>query len=163
MSAVISECGTWRYTLERDVSPFEGLTYLYCGVNSSTAGPEIDDQTSKKWRVFTLQEGGSRYIAINPFAYRSKNVRKLATCSDPVGPDNARHVTESIARADIIVPCWGNTSKVPRELQHHFRAMMERFMASGKPIKVFGLTQSNDPMHPLMLSYKTRLVDWITA
>ena len=33
--------------------------------------------------------------------------------------------------------------------------------ASGKPIKVFGLSKSGDPLHPLRLPYTTNLVDWV--
>ena len=158
-SAVISPCGTWRYRLDRTVQP-KGLVFLFCGVNGSTATGEEEDQTTMKWRGFTLRNNGARYIAINPFAFRATDVRELATAVDPVGPDNTRYVVEALAEADIIVPCWGNRSKVPQQLRWRFDAMMQRFIKSGKPIKTFGLTQSDDPKHPLMLGYDTPLVDW---
>lgn len=36
MSAIISDCGTYRYTLERDVA-MDGPLFLFIGVNPSTA------------------------------------------------------------------------------------------------------------------------------
>lgn len=161
-SAVFSECGTYRYRLDRDVQD-DGLVLAYFGVNGSTAGAEVEDQTTKKWRVFTRQNGGRRYIAGNPFAYRATDVRELARSSDPVGPDNARYLAEIISEADILIPCWGNRAKVPERIRHHLFALKRLLFASGKPIKVFGFTASGDPKHPLMLGYDTPLTDWRAA
>lgn len=158
-SAVISECGTWRYRLDRDVQP-EGIVFAFFGVNGSTATGDEEDQTTMKWRGFTERNGGRRYIAGNPFAFRATDVRELARAADPVGPENSRYLDEIIAEADVLVPCWGNRSKVPERLRHHFDSLRERLFASGKPIKIFGFTASGDPKHPLMLGYSTPLVEW---
>jgi len=159
MSAVFSECGLYRYQLERDVQP-EGIVFGFCGVNGSKAGVTVEDQTTLKWRGFTLRNGGRKYIAFSPFAYHATDVRELARVPDPVGPLNGEYIRDSIARSDILVPCWGNRAKVPKKLRGHFYDMLGLMLASGKPIKVFGLTKSGDPMHPLRLSYSTQLQDW---
>lgn len=161
-SAVISPCGTFRYRLDRLVQE-RRLVAAFFGVNSSTAGPIEEDQTTLKWRGFSLRNAFGRYIAANPFAYRSKDVRKLATVTDPVGPDNERYLDEIIAEADVLIPCWGNRDKVPRQLRHHFDALLAKLIASGKPILTFGLTNGGDPKHPLMLGYDTPLVEWSAA
>ena len=158
MSAVISTCGLYRMRLDRDIQA-TGCVFAFFGVNPSTAGPEVDDATTRKWIGFTRINGGRKYIAGNPFAYRSKDVRKLAEVSDPVGPSNFMRIRHIIEDADILVPCWGNRSKVPKNLHFVLDGLMEILMASGKPVKVFGLTKSGDPMHPLMLGYDTPLVD----
>lgn len=158
-SAVISECGTYRWRLDREVQK-HGFVVAYFGVNGATAGPVEEDQTTKKWRGFTLRIGGCRYIAGNPFAFRAKDVRQLATAADPVGPENARHLREIIDEADLLVPCWGDRNKVPKHLQWHFDALRDQLFAAGKPIRIFGLTAGGDPKHPLMLGYDTRLVRW---
>ncbi len=113
-----------------------------------------------KWRGFTVRNGGRRYIAINPFGYTATDVRELAGAADPVGPLNDFYVSQALAEADLIVPCWGNRAKVPDRLRHHFDAMLRKMRATGKPIKTFGFTKSGDPKHPLMLGYDTPLVDW---
>lgn len=157
--AIMSADERYRYRLDRDVQE-EGLVAAYFGVNGSTAGPVEEDQTTKKWRGFSLQNGFRKYIAANPFAYRATDVRELAKAADPVGPENARYLTEIIAEADVLVPCWGNRDKVPRHLHHHFENLLDQIFDSGKPVRIFGLTQSGDPKHPLMLGYNTPLLSW---
>lgn len=159
MSAIISECGTWRYRLERDVQ-MDGIVFAYFGVNGATAGPVVNDQTVYKWIGFTKLNGGRKFIVGNPFAFRSKNVKDLARVVDPVGPENDFHLRQIIADADQLVPCWGPRTKVPKQLRYRYDELESMLLASGKPIKTFGLTLSGDPKHPLMLSYDTKLVDW---
>jgi hypothetical protein len=43
------------------------------------------------------------------------------------------------------------------------RVLAAALLNSGKPVKVFGLTASGDPKHPLMLGYDTQLVEWRPA
>lgn len=159
MSAVISPCGLYRTRLEREIAEV-GIVIAFFGVNPSTAGPEIEDQTTMKWRGFAVRNGARKYIAGNPFAYRATDVGELAKAADPVGPDNDVHIGEIIRDADILVPCWGNRTKLPRSLHHHLDLLARRLRSSGKPVKVFGFTASGDPKHPLMLGYDTPLVDW---
>jgi hypothetical protein len=161
-SAVISPCGIWRYRLDRSVQE-QGIVAAFFGVNGSTAGPIEEDQTTSKWRGFSLRNGFRRYIAANPFAYRATDVRMLAKVADPVGPENARYLAEVIAEADVLVPCWGNRAKVPHSLRHHFDRLADQIFAAGKPVLTFGFTNSGDPKHPLMLGYDTPLAPWIRA
>lgn len=156
MSAVISECGLYRYRLDREIQP-TGIVFAYFGVNGSTATGDVEDQTTRKWAGFTLRNGGRKYIAGNPYAFRATDVRALATAADPVGPENPRYLREIIAEADVLVPCWGSRLKVPRWRRSAFDHLMNKLMQSGKPVKVFGFTASGDPMHPLMLPYNTPL------
>ncbi|CAN7320500.1 DUF1643 domain-containing protein [Bosea sp. LjRoot9] len=160
MSAVISPCGTWRWRLDRTIDMLGGPVYAFFGVNGATADAETDDHTVIKWNGFTAIAGGSRYIVGNPFGFRAKDVRELAGAADPVGPDNARYLAEIIAEADILVPCWGNRSKVPARLRGHIDALRDQIFAAGKPVKVFGFTRSGDPLHPLTLAWTTPLIDW---
>lgn len=159
MSAIISPCGTWRYKLGRKVAE-TGPVYGYFGVNGSTATADENDHTVCKWIGFTRILGGREFIVGNPFAYRATDVRKLATASDPIGPDNDFYIRQIIAEADILVPCWGNVMKVPRDLRTEFDILEHRLRESGKPILIFGLTKYGDPKHPLMLPYSTQLQAW---
>lgn len=156
MSAVISECGYYRYRLDRTVGDV-GRTIAYFGVNPSTADATIDDQTVRKWIGFTKKNGGRRFIVGNVFAFRSSNVKLLATCDDPVGPANFRYLDEIIREADILVPCWGTRTKLPAKLHCQLEHMVEYLLHAGPPVAIFGRTQSGDPKHPLLLSYKTKL------
>lgn len=159
-SAVISPCGTWRWRLDREVAA-TGIVILYSGINGSTATGDEEDQTTMKWRGFTLRNNGCRYIAVNPFGFRAKDVRDLARAADPIGPENDRYIREAIDEADVLVPCWGNRSKAPKHLRYRFDFMLDLMFGSGKPVKVFGFTNAGDPKHPLMLGYDTPLTDWV--
>lgn len=160
MTAVISACGRYRYRLERDGLAPHGLTFAYFGVNPSTADARRDDQTTLKWKGFTVRNGGRRYIAGNPFAWRATHVRELVSVVDPIGPDNAQALADIIAAADILVPCWGNLTKVTSGMRSTVWTLRRAIWESGKPVKVFGLTRDLEPKHPLMLPYSTPLVDW---
>ena len=161
-SAVFSPCGKYRYSLERTVQE-HGIVIAYYGVNGSTAGAIENDQTVMKWIGFTQRNGGRKLIVGNAFGYRSKDVKMLATVDDPIGPENAAHLQAIIGEADIHVPCWGNRGKVPERLRDRFDELEHLLRASGKPVKIFGLTASGDPKHPLMLAYDTPLIDWVRA
>lgn len=162
MSAIFSPCEKFRYRLERRLIAAEGIVIAFFGVNPSKAGAEIEDQTTMKWRGFCRVNGGRSYIAGNPFAFRATDVRELATAADPIGPDNASHIMDIIADADLLVPCWGNRSKLPPRLRPHLDTLATVIRNSGKPVRIFGLTKSGDPMHPLMLGYATPLVEWLS-
>lgn len=157
MSAVISACGQYRYRLERTIG-MDGPVYAFFGINPSTAGPIENDATVRKWIGFTKVWGGSRFIVGNVFGFRSKDVGRLAHCPDPWGADNAFHVDQIMAQADILVPCWGARGKLPRTLHGALDRFAERFHGCGKPVMTFGRTASGDPMHPQMLGYATKLV-----
>lgn len=159
MSAVMSPCESFRYRLERDVQ-LDGIVIAYFGVNGSTATATENDQTVNKWIGFTKLNGGRRFIVGNVFGYRAKDVNALASAVDPVGPDNAVHISAIINDADLLVPCWGARDKLPKHLQPLLDRLADILVLSGKPIKVFGLSKLGDPLHPLMLSYKTRLTAW---
>lgn len=156
-SAVISPCGLFRYRLDREVAE-TGIVIAYYGVNPSTASGEAEDQTTMKWRGFSIRNGARWYIAANPFAFRSTDVRGLASADDPVGPNNEQHLLEIIKEADVHVPCWGDRAKVSKYLRYHFDKLLKLLRESGKPLKCFGLTKGGDPLHPLMLGYDTPLI-----
>jgi len=160
-SAVISDCGKYRYRLDRHIDNSEnGIIIAYFGVNPSTADADIDDATVRKWRGFTKKNGGSRFLVGNVFAFRSTDVKGLAGAEDPVGVLNESYLYQISREADVLVPCWGNIGKVPKSLRWQFRRTMELLRKTGKPIKIFGLTKNGSPKHPLMLGYKTELVEF---
>lgn len=155
--AVLSDCGTYRYRLDRRVAD-EGKVFGYFGVNPSTADATIDDQTVRKWKGFTLRNGGCRFVVGNVFAYRSRYVKQLADVADPVGPSNDWHIRQMLRECDVLVPCWGNERKAPLSIRYHFELLKTILAESGKTVLCFGLTSGGGPKHPLMLGYDTTLV-----
>lgn len=159
MSAIISRCGKYRYRLDRDCGqPFDGSkTFAFFGINPSTADATLDDSTIRRLRGFTISYGGHRFIVGNVFAYRATDVGELSRCSDPVGPDQSTYLQQIINDADVLVPCWGNSGKVPGPLRYFIASTLELIHAAEKPVMHFGLTASGDPKHPLRLCKDTPL------
>ncbi|ANL41039.1 MULTISPECIES: DUF1643 domain-containing protein [Rhizobium] len=119
-----------------------------------------DDATVRKWRGFTIRNGGHRFIVGNVFSYRATDVCELGTADVCTGEDHFEHLDQIIAEADVLVPCWGNSGKVPKKLRPVIVTMLHNLRTSGKPVFHFGLTDSGDPKHPLMLGYDTPLAQW---
>ncbi len=164
MTAIISHCGRYRYQLGRSVSDSLSLcdgTVAFFGINPSRAGAVINDQSILKMMGFARLMGAEILEVGNVFAYRSTDVRELANVDDPVGPCNEQHLADIIERADTLVPCWGRRSKVPATLRPRIDAVSAMLLASGKPVRVLGLTACGSPRHPLMLAYATPLVAWV--
>ncbi len=136
--------------------------FAFFGVNPSTADATTDDATVRKWLGFARRWGASRFLVGNVFPLRATHVRELAKWAMPVAVqwENDAHLRAVIGEADVLVPCWGDRAKVPAGLRLDLDAVLERLLASGKPVKHFGLTKGGDPGHPLMLGYSTPLQVW---
>lgn len=132
MSAIISSCCGYRYRLEREIAP-TGIVVAFFGVNPSRADASVRDQTDLKWTGFAHRWGARKYIAGNPFAWRSPNVRDLVAVVDPVGPENDAHLARIIADADLLVPCWGDRGKLPKCMRPRLDVVADMLRAAGKP------------------------------
>lgn len=159
MTAVISPCGLYRYRLDRDVQA-EGKVFAFFGVNPSTADASIDDATVRKWRGFTLRNGGRKFIVGNVFSFRATDVKVLRKTLITMGPDHRAHLDAIIQEADILVPCWGSSDKLDYGHVLYMNNLLSELMESGKPVLHFGITKSGQPKHPLMLGYDTALTEW---
>lgn len=163
MSAVISECGLYRYRLERETHhpDREGRSVVaFIGVNPSTADATLDDATVRKWRGFATRWGHTHFVVGNLFAWRATDVGELARVADPKGPANDEHLAAMVADADLVVPCWGSRAKLPDRLRPRIDDVRALLRKCGRPVEVLGLTSSSDPRHPLMLGYCTPLQEW---
>ncbi len=174
MSAIISPCGLYRYRLERDhlpplaeciidddtLHPLAGKVVAFFGINPSTADASVDDATVRKWIGFCRRWGVARFIVGNVFSYRATDVKELARVLDVKGQSHHAHLYDIIKEADVLVPCWGNSNKVPARLRPSVGDLLSTLTMSGKPVMHFGLTTGGDPMHPLMLAYSTPLIPW---
>ena len=159
-SAILSPDGLHRFRLDRAVQS-QGAAFAFIGVNPSTADATVDDATVRKWRGFVRRWGGAKFSVANLFTYRATDVRELAKCDQPNVPlKSDQHLDAVLRTADVIVPCWGNSGKIPKRLRPRIGEVLRIAYALGKPVKCLGLTSSGDPKHPLMLGYDTPLVDF---
>lgn len=147
-SAVISECGTYRYRLEREWDATTGKV-AFLMLNPSTADHTEDDPTIRRCIDFAKAWGFGGIIVGNLFALRSTYPRALYTHPNPVGPDNDAHLAE-ICQSSIRVICaWGTHGA----LHGRDRAVYDRLeLFDPRALKV---TSKGHPGHPLYVAANT--------
>jgi hypothetical protein len=145
MSAVISECGQYRYVLRRSLG--SALRWhkpmLFVMLNPSTATETIDDPTIRRCMSFAKREGATQLTVVNLFALRATNPRELETHDDPIGPENDKHILEQISKhlQMPVVGAWGANRFAEMRAQlvsHYF-----------DEIYCLGKNKDGSPRHPL--------------
>lgn len=162
-SAVISDCGRYRYRLDRDCAP-DGRSFgprmAWIMVNPSTADAEQDDATIRRVVGFSRRHSCFRVTVGNLFAYRATDVRELKRVADPVGPENDIYLRGIMHEAQCVVVAWGPLAKQPKGLRDRFKRVAEIAEQMKRPLWCFGTANDGQPRHPLMLAYDTPLVPW---
>jgi hypothetical protein len=159
VSAVISDCGKYRYRLERHGLSGAG-TIAWIMVNPSTADATADDATIRKVVGFSERFGAGWAIVGNKFAWRATDVWQLRGAPNPVGPENDAHLAAIMAQAPIVIAAWGSLAKLPPHLRRRWRAVARVADRLGRKLHCLGTTHDGHPRHPLMLAYDTPLIEW---
>lgn len=141
-SAVISECGKYRYRLWRKWADSERMPVLWVMLNPSTADATIDDPTIKRCMKFSQAWGYGAMWVGNLYAYRTPYPSVLWEVPgiERVGPENERHMHQMAAESAKVICAWGaNEPSFP-----HIHQL-------GCPGGYWhlGLTASRQPKHPL--------------
>ena len=105
--ATISDCGLWRYTLERrwdEAGPVLGFLML----NPSTADAVADDSTIRRCVSQARYLGFSGIFVANVFAYRASDPSILQKCHDPVGHWNSDAIRTLVYGCERIICAYGN-------------------------------------------------------
>jgi hypothetical protein len=147
-SAVISDCGTYRYQLKRVWN--EALPLLvYVMLNPSTADHTVDDPTILRCMGFARRLGYGGIVVVNLFAFRSSRPADMQAAADPVGPLNDEHIAEVLVDAyrdnAMVICAWGTGG-----------GFKSRDVEVGRLIEDYGLvpfclgrTKDLHPKHPL--------------
>lgn len=157
MSAIFSPCRKYRYRLDREISPEGSKVFAFFGINPSKADEQSNDPTVTRIIAHAKSHDARSVIVANVFGWIDPDVNALASLSDPVGPDRNKYLSGIIDSAAVLVACWGNKSKVPPSLHHHFDQFLDVLLASGKPVMCLARNKSGDPKHPLYVRYGTPL------
>jgi hypothetical protein len=162
MSAIISDCGKYRYRLGRVLpSVIPGIrTVAFIMVNPSTADAEQDDPTIRRCLGFARKNQYTSLLVGNLFAYRATDVRELAKVRDPVGPENQTYLNRIFGEADLVIAAWGPVTKLPKELRLHWTYVHDLAKRADKPLHCIGTTNSGHPRHPLYTPGDTPLTFW---
>jgi hypothetical protein len=139
MGAVISDCGKYRYTLEREWMTGTG-TCLFVMLNPSTADASEDDPTIRRCVKFAQRWGYQRLTVGNIFNFRSPYPRALLEVDDPLGPEAGYWMRCLLEAADLKVAAWG-ASPLARERAGDLMAV-NSFVCRGT-------TADGSPKHPL--------------
>ena len=170
MSAVLSDCGTYRYALWRDL-PQQGVlndgspdstwftrdeTCLFVMLNPSTADAEEDDPTIEQCMRFARSWGFGKIAVANLFAVRSPKPEHIATVADPVGPENDKWICDLANESSMTVVAWGAS----RHADPARVAEVVYMLDHDTPLMCLGTTQAGHPRHPLYLPKGTELVTY---
>ena len=147
-SAIISECGTYRYELKRiwdDSKPW----VLFICLNPSTADEREDDPTIRRCIRFAKDWGYSGILMMNAYAFRATQPADMKAASDPIGPANDEAFGYRRTQVGLIVAAWGTHCDQQRAEQVH--------QALGfKPVMCLGTNKDGSPKHPLYLKASTK-------
>ena len=152
-SAVLSECGRYRYRLEREADPLGSGAVNFVMLNPSTADATADDPTIRRCVGFAKSRGYARLVVTNLFAFRATNPADMRgrTLAELVGPDNDEYLISVARAADAVVCAWGANGNLYR------RKETVKRMLSEIPVNLTALkmTKHGDPQHPLYIAGKT--------
>lgn len=151
-SAVISECGRYRYKLKRTWHP--GMPeMMFLMLNPSTADHNVDDRTIRRCIDFAQRWGYGAFWVGNLFAFRSPYPEDLLRVADPVGESNDEALMEMADVSELIVAGWGAHGV------HNGRDAAVKSMLTGR-LHALKMTKEGHPWHPLYLPKTTTPFLW---
>lgn len=154
-TAIISECGKYRYLLRRVWN--DNLTRaLFVMLNPSTADGKIDDPTIRACTRWCTTNGFGSFEVVNLFAIRSTQPEGIYQVRDPIGPQNEAMVDRAVKRADVVICAWG-AHLVARD---HAPSMVARIRKEKAKVYCLGLTKIGAPLHPLYVANNQPLIEY---
>lgn len=156
-TALISDCGLYRYTLAKMWGQRPFVNYICC--NPSIADAKQNDPTVKRLIVRSMRLGYGGMYVTNLFAYRSTDITKLRTVDDPIGPENDKHILQTASRCGRVIAAWGNEGS----FLDRSAAVRKLLRRAGIELYVLRLTGRGEPWHPLYLPYSCKPILWKAA
>lgn len=144
-SATISECGKYRYWLERQWSTVPPLAFVM--LNPSTADAEIDDPTIRRCMAFAKRERAGGIVVVNLFGLRATDPSELERVEDPFGRANIEALGAVLVSQWKVVCAWG----AHREAIVPGHVLRKRAKDCAARLWCLGKTKDGHPRHPLYL------------
>lgn len=149
-SAWLSDCGVYRYSLNRTWDTALPVLMVVM-VNPSTADADIDDPTILTLIARARLWGFGGIRVVNLFSLRSSTPGVLAKNPNAFGPLNAdalTHVLQFAERNDAwILAAWGNNCMVDGGRTRDM--FMLDAKGRGVELRCLGTTLAGHPKHPL--------------
>jgi hypothetical protein len=154
--ALLSDDRRYRYRLWRAWDS-QLPVMVWVMLNPSTADATVDDRTTLKCSEFARIHGHGAIIVVNLFAWRSRSPSELRVASDPIGPDNDRHIVWACTRSArvTIMGGWGADSFARRRASE-----VKRLIGSATHVGMncLGKTKNGHPEHPLFVPYASPIM-----
>jgi len=147
--ATLSECGQYRYDLVRSWD--EDKNYVcFVMLNPSTADAKKDDPTIRRCIGYAQLWGYGGLVVVNLFAYRATDPGeiRLMDYNRAVGPDNDAFIKLWTRTCPMVVAAWGAFGR-KRNRDLTVMKMLNKYQVK---VHCLGLTEGQDPKHPLYLS-----------
>lgn len=144
--AIISDCGTYRYLLQRFWdSRLETLNFIM--LNPSTADASEDDATIRRCLGFARDLGFGSLEVTNLFALRSTDPRAIKTHAAPIGPENDERIIDAAKVCQLTICAWGTHGG------HLNRAnrVLDMLRKAGIKPHALAFSKNGYPKHPLYL------------
>ena len=155
-SAVISECGRYRYRLDRRWADGPAMGFIM--LNPSTADADKDDPTIRRCIRFAKREGCGALVVVNLFPFRATKPADLwaTRYPDRFGPDSDKHLQAALREIDgPLVAAWGADGNASEAVD------LWRIY-QGKRLLCLGKTKDGSPRHPLYVKGDAPLVPLIS-
>lgn len=140
-SAVLSDCGLYRYRLDRRWAP--GPVMGFVMLNPSTADASQDDPTIRRCVGFAKREGCGALVVINLYPLRATKPADLWARNNATrigGPRSEIEFHRAASEADILLAAWGaDTRGGEHWIVHRY----------GQRMQCLGKTKAGQPRHPL--------------
>lgn len=151
-SAIMSNCGRYRYSLHRQWE--DGLpSVLFVMLNPSTANANTDDPALRRCIAYAKSCGCGGLTVVNLFAFRATDPAVLLTIDyeTAVGPENDMWIAISAMchrarNRNLIVAAWGAYASRP-QLNKRLKEVYRLLPIS--ELRALDRTQCCQPRHPL--------------
>ena len=159
-SAAVSECGLYRYSLMRRLSPELWHGHLKPGIvlwvlnNPSTADGTADDATVRKCWRYTVGWGYGCMEFINTNPWRSTDPKLAQHPPEQAMAINDEWLRNATTDSVITICAWGD--KANMELARRAHAVMRTL----GPLYAMRVTKAGNPQHPLYLPGDTKPQIW---
>lgn len=126
-------------------------------MNPSVASEHSDDRTVARTRSFSALWRYGGVIIVNTMAYRATDQSRLTTVTDPIGPENYRHILEAAQKTGAVVAAYGTPKD--KALLGHGPDIIARLLTDAPDVRIMCLKTSirGRPVHPLYLASDTPL------
>lgn len=152
--------GSYRYKLWRTWD-YDLMPTAWVMLNPSTADATVDDPTIRRCMAFSRRWGAGGIIVVNLFALRATDpadlLRAARAGTDPIGPENDRHLLDVFPACDVVIAAWGAHAMAKDRAKAVLSLVPETMELS-----CLGTTKAGYPRHPLYVSADCPLIEMKT-